>query len=991
MPTHFLSTAERRRLADWPAVVPAVDLAAHYTLEPVDLDHINQRRGDGNRLGVALQLGALRHLGFVPDDLQRAPAAVLASLATQLQTSVTAIADYADRAQTRTDHLTAVLRHLGYRMPGVEDLATLAAWLVERALEHEQPTLLLHLTTQHLRTQRLVRPGITILERLVATARERAEATTFQQVRPLLLPERRAALDALLVMDPAIRGTRLAWLRAGAVAPTPTAILAELAKLTYLRGLAADHWDLSSLNPNRRKLLAQRARRSTNQSLQRLAPSRRYPALLAFCADSVAELTDEIVDLFDRALAGADARARRARDELRQSLARATNEQVRLFIAVGRILLDPTTDAQAKFTTIEDQIGLERLRAAIEAATRLARPADDNYFDFLASRYTYLREFTPTFLAALEFRAATAGAPVLDAVAALRQLNQEHRRVVPEDAGTAFVPARWQPYVTEANGKQNRRYWELCLLSELRSALRAGDVWVVGSRRYANPETYLIPPERWPALRPEVIALVGVPLAAEDQLESCQQDLTERLRRLDHVLDQGNGIHVVNGELVVSRLIAEAVADDTVPVRQLIADRLPRVDLADLLIEVDHWTGFSRHFTHAGGSATRTADLTVHLYAAILAQACNFGLTTMAEVADLTYRRLAWATGWYLREETLGAAITTVVNYQYRLPLAQRWGGGTLSSSDGQRFPVAVQSPVATALPRYFGLGRGVTAYTHVADQHTTYATTVIPATVRDATYVLDGILNNETELPIVEHTTDTAGYTELVFALFDLLGLQFSPRIRDLGDQRLYRLGPTGEGAASKLVQGRINQHLIVNRWDDLLRVAGSLKLGWVSASLLIARLQASPRQNALTRALQEYGRLAKTRFVLRYLESEDERRRINRQLNKGEALHALRRFLFFAEQGTIRRRQPEDQANQASCLTLVTNTVVTWNTVYLGAIIAALPADGQVITDELLGHLSPALFDHINPYGTYQFDLDAAAQRQGLRPLRRPEEPSA
>ena len=82
-----------------------------------------------------------------------------------------------------------------------------------------------------------------------------------------------------------------------------------------------------------------------------------------------------------------------------------------------------------------------------------------------------------------------------------------------------------------------------------------------------------------------------------------------------------------------------------------------------------------------------------------------------------------------------------------------------------------------------------MTFYTWTSDQFSQYGTKVIPATVRDATYVLDEILDNETELPILEHTTDTAGYTEIVFALFDLLGLQFSPRIRDLGDQRLYRL----------------------------------------------------------------------------------------------------------------------------------------------------------------------------------------------------------
>ena len=153
--------------------------------------------------------------------------------------------------------------------------------------------------------------------------------------------------------------------------------------------------------------------------------------------------------------------------------------------------------------------------------------------------------------------------------------------------------------------------------------------------------------------------------------------------------------------------------------------------------------------------------------------------------------RLAWCTTWYLREETLRPAVAAVVNFQHRQPMSRHWGGGTLSSSDGQRFPVSGKVRNATALPRYFGYGKGVTFYTWTSDQFSQYGTKVIPTTVRDATYVLDEILDNETELPILEHTTDTAGYTEIVFALFDLLGLQFCPRIRDLGDQRLYRARP--------------------------------------------------------------------------------------------------------------------------------------------------------------------------------------------------------
>jgi TnpA family transposase len=406
-----------------------------------------------------------------------------------------------------------------------------------------------------------------------------------------------------------------------------------------------------------------------------------------------------------------------------------------------------------------------------------------------------------------------------------------------------------------------------------------------------------------------------------------------------------------------------------------------------LLIEVDRWTRFSQHFTHAGGSAPRSPDVLRHLYAAILAQGCNIGLTKMAQIADLSYDRLAWGTTWYLREDTLKAAVAAIVNFQYHQPLSHRWGGGTLSSSDGQRFPVTGKVRNATALPRYFGYGRGVTFYTWTSDQFSQYGTKVIPATVRDATYVLDELLDNETELPIVEHTTDTAGYTELVFALFDLLGLQFAPRIRDLGDQHLYRVDRTHTYRhLGPRLKGTIQRDRILRRWDDLLRVAGSLKLGWVTASLFISKLQAYPRQNSLTRALQEYGRLIKTIFILHYLQSEEYRRRINAQLNKGEALHALRRFLFFANEGKVRRKDAEEQLNQASCLNLMTNAVVAWNTIYMMAALDALTAEGYAVEGDDLVHLSPARYEHINPYGKYRFELGAEWSRTTLRPLRHP-----
>lgn len=220
-----------------------------------------------------------------------------------------------------------------------------------------------------------------------------------------------------------------------------------------------------------------------------------------------------------------------------------------------------------------------------------------------------------------------------------------------------------------------------------------------------------------------------------------------------------------------------------------LAELLPRIPITELLIEVDRWTGFSDHLTHAGGKASRDNELRQQLYAGILAQGCNFGTTAMAEACGLTYDTLAWTTEWYLREETLRAANSAIVNYHHGLPMANAWGGGTMSSSDGQRFPMKGKSLTARALSRYF-VNEGISTYTHVSDQHSTYGTKIIPVSDREAVHVLDEILGNDTVLPVTEHATDTAGQTLTVFSLFKLTGLVLSPRIRDLGGITLHRLG---------------------------------------------------------------------------------------------------------------------------------------------------------------------------------------------------------
>ncbi len=990
MPGSFLSEADRERLRNFPRDIPSDDLITYFTLSPTDMAWVRRHRGDHNRLGTALQLCALRYLGFCPDDLSRAPAKSIAYLADQLKMPMEALDAYGVRVHTRTDHFLEVSAYLGFRSAEPDDLENLMNWLVERALEHDRGSLLFQLAAEKLRRDRVVRPGVTILERLVTSARMEAQTVTYRRMEFLLTDERQEFLDHLLIPDVSTGRTPLAWLRQSAIANSPNAILTAIEKLIFLRQQGVDEWSLTGLNPNRLKYLGQLGKKSTNQALQRANKEKRYPILLSFLHQMHTEVTDELLDLYIRCLAQTYKRSKRARDEFSKHMANSIQEKVRLFQELGSIVLDTEVSDDQVRAAIYQLMSPEKLHAAVQESEQLIRPLDDNAFEFMERRYSYIRMFAPAFLDACVFRSRLKQDPLLEAIDLLRQLNKQRLRKVPEDASISFVPAAWQSYVMDQQGQIDRHYYELCALSELRNALRSGDIWVEGSRRYANPQSYLIPIQQWPGHKDEVCQLLQTPMDGRERLQQRQAELGERLHQFDQALADTDKVRIENGELVVSALEAEELPESTPRLQQLIGERIPHVELTDLLIEVDSWTHFTHRFEHAGGDSSRTKDTQTHLYAGILAQACNFGLDQMAEISDISYRQLAWCNSWYVREDTLQAAISDIVNFQYRQPLSRYWGGGTLSSSDGQRFPVSVKTQNATALPRYFGYGRGLTFYTWTSDQFSQYGTKVIPATVRDATYVLDAILDNETELTIMEHTTDTTGYTDIIFALFDLLGLQFAPRIRDIGDQHLYRIDRSiNYQHLTPLLTRAINCDRILRYWDDLLRVAGSLKLGWVTASLLVQKLHASPRQSALTRALKEYGRLIKSIFILHYLESEEYRRRINAQLNKGEALHYLRRFLFFANEGKVRRHYLEDQTNQASCLTLVTNAAITWNTVYMAAVIEQLRKEGISVKEEDLTHLSPARYRHINPYGRYQFNVEEGLNRRQLRPLRQPASP--
>lgn len=300
-------------------------------------------------------------------------------------------------------------------------------------------------------------------------------------------------------------------------------------------------------------------------------------------------------------------------------------------------------------------------------------------------------------------------------------------------------------------------------------------------------DEYLVPAAKFATLK-----LAGtLPLAVNT---NCELYLDERIELIKAELATVNRLAAANelpDAIITESGLKITPLETVVPdAAQTLIDQLamvlPHVKITELLMEVDTWTGFCLHFTHLKtGDTAKDKNL---LLTTILADAINLGLVKMAESCPgTTHAKLSWLQAWHIRDETYSAALAELVNAQSGQSLAENWGDGSTSSSDGQRFRVGSRAESTGHINPKYGAEPGRLFYTHISDQYAPFSARMVNVGVRDSTYVLDGLLYHESDLRIEEHYTDTAGFTDHVFALMHLLGFRFAPRIRDLGDTKLF------------------------------------------------------------------------------------------------------------------------------------------------------------------------------------------------------------
>ncbi len=974
------------------------ELAGCFCFSDDDQRQIARRRGDANRLGFAVQLGTVRYLGRFLENPASVPAHVVAWVAREIGVAASVdLAGYGE-GEWRWSHQAEIRRLYGYRpfsSAGVEP--ELVEWLRARAwVTAESSRALFARASELLVDRRVLLPGWSTLWRLVGSARESADERGWSMLAATLTDEQRARLERLLHVTAGRRVTDLERLRMAPVDPAIKGLIAALERLRELRALADGLGGLEVLPPARLRVLMVAAERQRGGELADLRESRRLATLMAFAITAAERGQDDALEHFDRlhgdlllraAAAGKRERLRdgAAIDDAGQTLARACS-----------VLLDDTITEQLR-DAVFAAVARERLAAAVTAIGQLTRSPDDRARELVTRSYVGVRRYLPLLLDTIEFHATDGGEPTLEALTALKP-TEGRRKLTPGLLPTRFVPRPWQPLVEPEPGRIDRGAYTMCALEELRDGLRRRDVYVTPSERFADARSSLLSDAAWDASREDTCRALSLPIQADAFIEQLAEDLDDAYQRTREGLTADHAIHALamRGELPVDRLDALREPASLTTLRARVDALMPAADLPDLVLEIAAKTEFLKAFTNDHEPNAQLHDLDVSLCAVLVAQACNVGYRPLVDDSNPALResRLRYVAQRYLRVETLAAANARIVDYHAKLPLSERWGGGEVASIDGLRFVVPRRTIHAGFNRRYFDRRRGVTALGTIADHYAGLRTIVIPGTQPDAPYALDGLLDPQTSVRPREIMTDTAGYTDIMFALYRLLSYRYSPRLADSGAATLWRLNATDYGPLNPLARNQIDRRLIRENYDDVLRIAGSLLQRHTTSSQIIRALRSQTRHLAtLAKALQHIGRAPKTIHLLDYCNDEQFRRRILVQLNRGEGRHGLARDVCHGRRGELRQPYRDGQEEQLNALSLIVNTIVLYNTIYAQRAIDHIAVStGSEPRDEDIERLSPLGSDHITLTGRYRILLPAPLQdRSAYRALNIPEDAAA
>lgn len=797
----------------------------------------------------------------------------------------------------------------------------------------------------------------------------------YKRIAGLLEKSSTEELEALIDTDDR-RVSPFQVLKQPAGRPSPGAMLKLIERLDTIQSFGVMDIDISWLNNNLQRALTRYAKQCTATRLRRLETNRKHAVLVCFLWQSYLDNIDSMVDMYDKLINKVYKHAQVDVDDHHKKNRKQIRDSLFTFKDLAALILDDDVDDACLRQELFKKIDKNDLSDQIEAVDVWLTGKYSHVFNLVTQRFSYIRQFSPALVRHLNIIAEDNGHSDLPkAIDLLHELNEENKRKLPEDTPIGFIPKKIRPLV-QVNGTIDKAGWECALLTAVRDEIKAGNISVRMSKRFGRFDDFFITSDQWANTRGAFFKRAGFPSQPSAVPGFLRNSLNNSFDRFLSMLPENTFAKIDEKGWRLSSDTAEKLDKKTEEglenLKRWLSENMRVVKLPELLIEIDNELKITRQFLPAASQSAPSPEEICAVIATFMAHGCNIGPYTMAQLTGINYGKIKHISDWMITEEGLRTVLATVVNAISNLDVTQAWGEGKTSSSDGQRFGLnrKVLQQTYSAKFRDFA----IEFYSFVADNYAPFYSIPIECTDRDAPYVLDGLLYNESDLPLEEHYTDTHGYTENNFAAFAMLGRRFSPRIRGLHKQRIYKIDPEKDYQALSPLVGRadrtIHMDWIVDQWDRMGQFYASLECGHVTASTAMKRLNGFTGKNHFYRANRELGRVFKTDHILQYMSNQALRSKTRRGLLKNEQLHALARDLNYGKRGRISNRDIQEQRNSCSCLTLILACIVYWQAKEINRVILECDPIGNGIDIQLIEHISPITWDNVILYGEYIID---------------------
>ena len=856
------------------------------------------------------------------------------------------------------------------------------SFLFKESCQLEQTAALKTRLSEFLRTHHILEPSQDTVHRLIQTQREAARHSIYSQLASGLSEEERKRFDTLLETDEGPYSP-LHYLKQPPGNPSPASFLKLTQTLDRIKDTGVLDINMGWINNNFQRSLARYARQCSLYRLRRLTEERRYAVLACFLAQLYQDTFDAAVQMHDKLMNKMYNKADKEIDDFMKARRRHIRSSLSHYRKILGVLLDEEIGKEDIQEAIFAAVGVQILKAEMETVEEMLGNNYSDSFKRVINRHSYLRQFAPALIKHITFEADPqdhASGDLMDAVALLDRLNDEGKYALPEDAPTGFIPKKLHPFVFQ-DGKPHKPAWECALLTALRDQVKSGNLYVPQSKRFASLDTFFIPASEWDSKREVFFARAGLPVCPDE----VPAYLTGRLNRAyDRFLERLPDNHYAGLDEEGWRISSDPTeklddgTDKTLNLlKEWLGEHIRTIKLPELLIEVDNDLRFSRCFMPAADQEHPEAQHVCEVLATVMAHASETGPYTMSQITEgISYHRMKHITDWHLHEETQRAALALVVNAISGLDITKYWGDGTTSSSDGQRF--SLRRKVLYKSYSHAFNDFALEFYNFVADNYAPYYSLPHDCADRDAPFVLDGLLYNESDLDIQEHYTDTHGFADTNFAAFAMYGKRFSPRIKGLHKHAIFYIDPDKDyGPLSVLLEKKnriLHPEWIAEQWDRMGHFYASLESGHATASTALRRLNGFTGKNHFFRANRELGRLMRTEHTLDFMSDPGMRRRTRRGLLKGEQVHGLARDIRYGHRGRLNSREWLQQKHACSCLTLVIACIIYWQAKEIHRVIQTYDLPEHIDLD-LLSHISPVSWENIILYGDYVLNRNKVA----------------